>query len=303
MDSANPDCYPKVAIILISQDKRATIADCLEAILTLDYPAYEIIIVDHHTVRPEWVVPGRSYPPIVIVQSPYKLGIASARNLGIAQLSTREVDYIFHLDNDILVKKDCLQELVSTAQCCPQIGLVAPKIYQNNGRILSEGGRYITILGQPILLGLGKQDYSRVTGKIRRIDFATGALGLVRKTVFTQVGLFDTRFDPYGFEDIDWCLRIRKAGFQLVLNEKAIVTHLSDYSFHQETPTRLYETTKKRVLLAQKHLSPPSYYIIFVPFFFLRRCLLVVIKLGLQRKWSLIPVVLKATRETLTRRL
>jgi GT2 family glycosyltransferase len=294
------DHPPKVVLLVISQEARPTLEPCLESLLTLDYPNYEIFLVAHHTVSPEWAGRHRSFPSLTIVQTPRPLGIASARNFGMAQIENREVDYLFHLDNDLLVGKDCLRALVSTAQSHPQAALIAPKILQKNGLILSNGGRYLRAIGQPILLDQGKEDRPPAPGGIRPIDFATGAIGLVRKSLLTQVGAFDTRFDPYGFEDIDWCLRIGKAGWKLVLDERARVIHLSDYSFHQASPARLYETTRKRAFLAKKHLSPTAYHLLFLPYFFLRRSLMVILKLAVQRRWYAIPAVVQATREILT---
>lgn len=299
MDNSIQKYHPRVVIIVISQEDRPVITECLNALLLLDYPAYEILIVDYHTVSPDWA--GRSvlYPPVLIVQTPQRLGIASARNFGMTQIKAIEVDYIFHLDNDLLLPMDFLKEMVSTAKKYPDVALLTPKIYQNNGLLLSRGGRYFGCIAQPILTGLGQKDSLPTEGEIKFIDFATGAIGLIKSAAAVEVGLFDTQFDPYGFEDIDWCLRIRKAGFKIAINEKVAITHFSDYSFHLENPARLYETTWKRVLLARKHLSLSSYYLAFLPYFFLRRCLLVILKLVLQRRWELIPLVMRVGREAI----
>jgi len=297
--------YPRVIVMVIDQDERSTLLPCLEALRVLHYPNYEITLVRplRSTDQPPIFDPG-STPSVTIIQTETRLGIASARNYGLARLKSQQADYVLNLDNDILLQPDCLGELVTTAERHPSAALIAPKIYQNNGRLLSRGGRYLRPIGQPFLLGLGKREPAETRlDRLRSIDFATGAIGLIKMGTLERVGLFDERFDPYGFEDIDWCLRARAAGYQIILNERAIAIHLSDYSFHRECPDRLYETTRKRILLAQKHLPLLLYYSSFVPYFLLRRCLLVVLRLIWQGNWRLIPFIFKASRGLISRRV
>ncbi|MCF6290871.1 MAG: glycosyltransferase family 2 protein [Desulfobacterales bacterium] len=213
----------------------------------------------------------KAYPGLLYRKTDPDTGIASGRNEALRFFLDREYSYILNLDNDIELEKGCLGNLLRELEKNPSTGLAAPYMLNIDGRVLSSGGAYLRNLGQPVIRRQPGRGY-------RNNDFATGAIGLIRRQVVERVGLFDPLFDPYGFEDIDYCLRIRDCGYDIAVASTARCLHFSEFSFHRPTSFNLYHTTKKRLFCARKHVPFISFILFFFPWYFFRRVLLPVLK-------------------------
>ena len=207
-----------------------------------------------------------AYPGLLYSRTGPDTGIASGRNEAVRFFLAREYSYILNLDNDIELEKGCLGNLLQELEKNPSTGLAAPYMLNSDGRVLSSGGAYLRNLGQPVIR-------QRPGGSYRNNDFATGAIGLIRREVVERVGLFDSLFDPYGFEDIDYCLRIRDCGYEIAVVPTARCRHFSEFSFHRATPFNLYHTTQKRLFCARKHVPFFSFVLFFFPWYLGRRVL------------------------------
>lgn len=109
---------------------------------------------------------------------------------------------------------------------CPKVGIVGGKVYYlNKHKIAFCGTRFNFYTGQ---ISLG-----RFPNKIGPTDWVSGCNLLVRKTVLDKIGLFDDRFYFY-FEDLDLCLRAKKAGFQVFYHPRAVLYHQEGKTIDRE---------------------------------------------------------------------
>ncbi|MFQ5717848.1 MAG: glycosyltransferase, partial [Nitrospinales bacterium] len=198
--------YPKTLVALIHADREDCLFRTLESIHALEYPRFSVLVADCGSSDGLQETLKNRFPGLTCLRKKSNTGIASARNFCMDYYLPLDFEFIFLLDNDIELDKFCLLRLADAMQADPSMGMAAPLILNEDGSALSSGGIYFRALGQPALM----KNSDRATADI---DFATGAIGLYRKKALQAAGPFDADFDPYGFEDIDYGLRLKKQGF------------------------------------------------------------------------------------------
>jgi len=285
---------PGITVVILHGDSKGILIKSIESAFKSSHKNLKITVIDNGSKDESVKTVKEIFPELQILFSNENLGIASGRNFGLSRLLDTDTDYFFLMDSDIILDEKCLEELLKVMTSDKKIGIVAPVILKEDGCSLSLGGRYINFMSQPFLLGYDKK-FSKKRGNFlkKEVDYVTGAISLIKKDVFKKVGIFDSRFDPYGFEDIDWSLRVKRAGYKIVVSGKSFATHIGEFSFFRETPERLYETTKKRLFLARKHLPNPFFLLLFLPFFFLRGVLLTSFIYLLKGKLDLIMATIR----------
>lgn len=281
----------RVLLSFICSGRAEILIRSLTAACDQQYPDFEVFVVDC-SPRPLEDALKTRFPGLIYCRKDTDSGIASNRNFAMRKYMSWKHDLVFLLDDDIQLEKDCLSTLVTAIKEDPTVGLAVPLILNENGSVLSGGGIYYKPFGQPRLMRKsGRQD----------LDFASGAIGLYRKEILAAVGTFDADFDPYGFEDIDYGLRLNEKGFRIRLVETAVCRHLTSYSFHNEQAFFLYHTTKHRLICARKHLGPLSFVFAAFPWFLLRRVVFPAIKFALQGENRLSFEVIRGFKDGLAR--
>ncbi|MBO0888224.1 glycosyltransferase family 2 protein [Candidatus Bathyarchaeota archaeon] len=151
------------------------------------------------------------------------LGFARANNLLIRKAKG---DYIVLLNPDTWVTEGWLERLIETAESDSRIGIVQPKTLRPNGLLDSTGHRYTRIWGvyMPGDRGAEEVDRGQYDG-LTELKTCTFAAALVKRRVFESIGLLDERMFLY-CEDMEFCLRARKAGWRVVYSPKSLVYHV-----------------------------------------------------------------------------
>ena len=101
--------------------------------------------------------------------------------------------------------------------------------------------------------GFGGRTGDLCDGPARETDVVSGCVMLIRRSVFDGIGLFDERYF-YSFEDIEFCLRARRAGRRIVLVPQALAYHEGHQSIGAASASRLYYAARNHLLLAQSAL-------------------------------------------------
>ncbi|KMP11582.1 hypothetical protein UR09_03000 [Candidatus Nitromaritima sp. SCGC AAA799-A02] len=254
----------KIIFSILTSGQRESLIKSLRSIQELKVHEKRILLVDS---GPSSALPDKIQEmefDLIHLRVESNSGIATHRAEGLKHLLKLDFDYVLQLDDDVVLQPDCFHHLLATMEEDPRLGLAAPVILDNQGGVLSAGGIYLRYLGQPFLLHTSNP-------VARSLDFATGTMGLIRKSALQETGLFDLRFDPYGFEDIDYCLRMRDKGWSIRLVPDAKCVHVTSYSFHHETVTRLFQTTAHRLLCAWKFAPGFWFFAAFLPWYMIRR--------------------------------
>lgn len=216
-----------IAIVVLNFNKKNDILDCLRSIFNLEYPEIEVIVVDNGSTDGSSEAIKSEYPDVHLVESKINLGVAGGRNVGIKYADQNfNYKYLLFLDDDIVVDKKALTEMVCSFYKDKNIGIVAPKCLMSKtpGVIGYAGGMSVNLFSGKITnIGGGEKD----EGQFDKPGFISscGGLCLISRELINQVGIFDEKFNPYGWEDVDLSLRARQKGFKIFYNHKAVIYH------------------------------------------------------------------------------
>ncbi|MBI4596612.1 MAG: glycosyltransferase family 2 protein, partial [Candidatus Tectomicrobia bacterium] len=111
--------------------------------------------------------------------------------------------------------------------------------------------------------GEGEEDKGQYD-RMEEMDFIIGCCQLIKREVFEKVGFLDEGFSPYGAEDIDFCFRVKEAGYGLLYAPGALLWHCRQSSFTEEFD-RIFNNNCHILRLARKNLSPVYFWGLFVP--------------------------------------
>jgi GT2 family glycosyltransferase len=137
--------------------------------------------------------------------------------------------YVLFLNNDTIVREEWLDYLVRLIEGSDDIGLVGPKLIYHDGR-LQEAGGIIWKDASGWNYGWGDDPEKPEYNYVKDVDYISGACLLVRKSLWNEIGGFDSRFAPAYYEDTDLAFEIRKSGFRTVYQPESEVIHLEGIS-------------------------------------------------------------------------
>lgn len=254
--SARPGRAPRVAVIVLNWNGRDDSIACLESLQKVEYPNYEVMLVDNGSVDGSAAAIRRHFPGQEIVETGRNLGFAEGNNTGIRIALERGADYVLLLNNDTIVHPSLLRELVAAAERCPDGGLFCAKIYYHAEptRIWYGGARW----HDDLMRFQHFYDEAQILPDERgvaAVDYACGCALLARSAVLRQVGLLDPRFF-LTYEDTDLCFRARAAGFASYCVPAAVLWHKISSSFGgAESPLFTYFMTRNLLLWGELHLG------------------------------------------------
>jgi GT2 family glycosyltransferase len=267
----------KVSVVILNWNRREMLLDCLRSIKELDYPLYEIIVVDNASTDGSVQAVRETYPDMVLIENDKNYGAIGGKNIGLRQALQSDADYIYMQDNDIVAAKDALTKLVEVAEADTNVGMVGAMMYDYSkpDTILSAGGT----IDWTQNVSRGRGDMEKDVGqfnKIEAVDYLWGGALLVRKSVLEKVGLFDEDYIGYWFEDSDLSVRVSKAGFKVLFNPFAKVWHKPHATAEQLSFRKKYLAARNAIRFMKKHASPMQWakYLLFsiggLPYMYLR---------------------------------
>ena len=242
-----------IVVLAYNQLKEGT-APCLESIfLHTPEEEYELVVVDNGssdgTAEYLHSIAERRRNVRLVLNRQNK-GYAGGNNDGMRAASG---DCIVLLNNDTLVTPGWLDSLLAPLEGDRSIGLICP--------VTNSAGNEQMVL----LPSLNEANYIEVAGQYTRRNaghlFDTEKLGFycvaMRREVMEKVGLLDEGFGLGMFEDDDYCLRVRKAGYRLVINEGCFIYHKGSLSFKRLDNKEYQEIFQRnREYYRRKHGQP-----------------------------------------------
>ena len=250
VDHSRPTRHPSVAVIVLNWNGLADTLACLASLTELDYSDYEVLIVDNGSTDGSVAAIREHFSEVAVIENGTNLGFTGGNNVGLRHALDREADYVLLLNNDTEVAPDFLSRLIEAMEARPTAGAAGPLIYYHDRPdvIWSAGGEVDWRRGQTRMLGLDQRDVGQFGQQPREVDFVSGCAMLVRRSALEQVGLLDERFFVY-YEEVEWCVRMRRAGFQILCVPQAHVWHRIAPQRQADSPTVHYYMTRNRLLL------------------------------------------------------
>jgi GT2 family glycosyltransferase len=214
-----------------------------------------VILVDNDSSDGTAEAVYTQYPAVCVIRQEENLGFAEGNNVGIRHALDLDADYVLLLNNDTTIAADAIARCVEVAQLHPDIGAVCPLIYFADPPTLiwyagatfdpsrAHSGR---MLGYRQLDG-GQFAHTRETTR------AVGAAVLVPRPVLEEIGLLD-RGLFFLYEDVDWSLRARRAGYRIYVVPDAKVWHrVSATAGGEHSSTNAYYGTRNHIVVCRRH--------------------------------------------------
>ena len=246
----------EVFIIILNYNGKKDTLECLDSLKKIDYQYNEIVLVENGSSDDSENAIKKEFPYVKLIKIKNNAGFTGGNNIGIRSVLKQKADYILLLNNDTIVDKRFLSEMMKVAESDEKIGIVCPKVYfYSRPKILQYAGlRFDISRGKSVLKGYDEEDIGQFDD-IMEMDFCGGTCMLVRREVFEKVGLFDEDYFTY-FEDNDLGFRVKKAGYKIMFCPGAKIWHkVSASSGGQENPLKEYYMSRNRVLFMRKNAT------------------------------------------------
>lgn len=240
---------PRLAIILVNWNRSSDTLNCLESIHASTYQDYIIIVVDNGSRIDQVLKLRQCKSSFALIETGENLGYTGGNNKGIGYAMECKVDYVLLLNNDTFIASDTLQNIMCAADADKQIGILSPKIFFHPARhlIWSAGTVFDNRYLMGYLSGYKIEDKGQFDRE-RDVDYVTGCAMLIQSKVISEVGMLcDDYFAVC--EDLDYCLRVRNAGYRIKYEPSASVWHIeSASSGGSDAPQYVYYQTRNYFL-------------------------------------------------------
>jgi len=261
-----------VSILIVSWNVRDLLRRCLDSIVSSqseDHPApterrrlnTEILVVDNASNDGTVEMLRAEFPTARVIANPANVGFTRANNQALAIAQGR---YLFLLNPDTELYPGALQTLFAYAEQHPRVGIIGPRLFYGDGSPQSSRRRFPTLATAFFESTRLQQWFPRHAAITRyymldtrddetqEVDWVNGAAMFVRRQVYEQVGGFDEQFFMYS-EELDWCYRTQRAGWQIIYLPTAQVTHYEGKSSEQAVAARDIHFHSSKVRFFRKY--------------------------------------------------
>ncbi|MGB2717610.1 MAG: glycosyltransferase [Vicinamibacterales bacterium] len=191
-----------------------------------------------------------SLPRCEILATGRNLGFSGGCNVGIRHALQVGAELVLLVNSDVVLSPHAIGALGRAAAANPQAGIFAPVLLSREepDRIASAGIRFSPATGRMRHILAGQPISTLPPGSTYAIDAVSGCVVLIRRSVFDAAGLLDEQFF-FSFEDIEFCLRARRAGFDVLGVSEAIAYHEGGRSIGRMSPERVYYAARNHLRL------------------------------------------------------
>lgn len=221
-----------ISIIILSWNTKKLLRDCLRSLYVFNPKLYdlEVIVVDNASTdgSPEMV--GRGFNKVNLFQNKENIGFARANNQGIKKAKG---DYLLLLNSDTIVKNKAPVKMARFLEQHPEAGAVGCKLLNPDGTDQPSFGPFPSLFISAVMLfaehWLGGHLVRRSSKQVKETDWVMGSALMVRKEVVEKTGMLDEKFFMY-LEEVEWCYRIKKAGYKIFFYPGAKIIHIGGAS-------------------------------------------------------------------------
>lgn len=264
LDAQSGKDAPLVSIVISNYNGKDHLHECLSSLMRLNYPNYEVIVVDAASTDSSREIIERDFPSVRLIRKG-AIGIGEAINFGIYVAKGSFV--VFDLNNDDIVDRDWLWPQVRVLQHASDVGVVCGKrfCYRSNTVLDSAGGTINFLTGDTPVLGQHRLDSLEFNAQ-REVDYV-GVI-LTRRDVLRRVGLCDPDYYIY-HEDADFCLRVKRAGYKVVYVPSAILWHKGSGTIGKASFKGYYYMSRNEIRFILKNFplqfvfSALGYFVVF----------------------------------------
>jgi len=260
----------RISVIVVSWNVSKLLDVCLQT-LQRDLVGIEseVFVIDNASADDSVEMVRSRHPWVQLIANDANLGFAAANNQAI---KIAKGEYIFLLNPDTEVQPGAVQHLIEFLEQHPKAGIVAPQLINSDGSIQRSCRKFPTFIAMLYeLLGLSRMfpthpifgsykmlDFNH--DELREVDQPEGACLLLRRQVIEEVGVLDEGFFML-FEEVDWCYRIKEAGWQIWFDPAARVIHHYGQSIKQVKARMILSSHRGLYRFWSKHYAKGRWYL------------------------------------------
>lgn len=251
-------------IIVLSWNGREDTLACLASLRSLASDDVGIVCVDNGSQDGSVAAVRATHPDVTVVENGRNLGFSGGNNAGIAHALAHGGQWVVLVNNDATLAPDAIEQLRAAAARHPDAGALAGKLFFVT---LGDEPERIWFAGQRVRLELGyagrPQGYGKPDAPAYRVeqqvDRAAGAFMAVSRPAIEAAGVLDDDLFAY-VEDVDWSVRIRRAGFGVWLVPAAVAHHRVSASTGGERGSThaLYYGVRNSIVVCERHRPLPQ---------------------------------------------
>ncbi|MCP3931916.1 MAG: glycosyltransferase family 2 protein [Bacteroidetes bacterium] len=268
--------FPTVLIIIVTWNKQSYVVDLLNSLNKLHYlqDKMDIVVVDNASTDETVSILKRDFSHVHLIENIENIGGTGGFNTGLAYAFNKpegSYEYLWLLDNDVLVHPDTLSELISVLESEQDIAIAGSTMMQlTTPWRINEMGSFVDLGRGALLHNRHLEDVTGLKGKSVQqlqdekndlsehlkhcqpnmdVDYVAAASLVVRTQVAKEAGLWDDYFIHY--DDVEWCLRIAKLGHRIVVSARSLIWHLP--AEHKVSTWVLYYDNRNVMYMLEKH--------------------------------------------------
>jgi len=243
----------RVNSIIVTWNQTELTAQCLDSLCAAGIDQATIWVVDNGSQPSAVPALAARFPRVQLIRSEHNRGFTGGCNLGAASAATRPAEYLFFLNNDAQVEPATVETLLGALEADPALAAVSPKVYfGDTERVIHSTGMTVDVnSGMVRMLHANEHDRGQADRPADR-EALFGCAMLIRRAAWESVGPFWEPFFAYA-EEVDWCLRARRAGWRLGYVPAAVVWHYASTSLGHNSPLKLYLINRNQLYLRQRH--------------------------------------------------
>jgi GT2 family glycosyltransferase len=240
--------YPKVFIIVLNYNGKEMIKNCLSSLFKLDYSNFEVVLVDNNSKDGSLEMAKTNFSKAHFIKNSQNLGFSAGNNVGIRFSLERMAEYVLLINNDTEVEKDFLSHLVEAGEKDSKIGILSPVIFNGEkNKIWFSGGKIDWLKMRAV------HEQNTKAEEIYETEYLSGCAMLIKAEVFKKIGLLDEDFFLY-YEDADFSIRSRRAGFKNVVVASSWVYHFE--KSEEAKLNKIYWLVVSGLIFFKKNTSP-----------------------------------------------
>jgi GT2 family glycosyltransferase len=254
------DAQEKAVVVMLTLNQRETTLRALRSMSPEERQRFPVLLWDNGSSDGTVEAVAKEFPEVYVHHHPENLGVASGRNAG-AKLAIERFDptHLLFLDNDMVLQPGFAEALLAPFRDDDRIGQTQAKLLylDDPERINDGGGCQINFwVGRTDPVGFKEIDRGQCDAVAPCIS--CGGAMMVRADLFQQLGGFDSIFDPFGPEDLDFSLRLQALGYKALYIPSAVAYHAVNHTFEGGEYTAVYARSKAKHWLRflRRHGTP-----------------------------------------------
>lgn len=240
------------SVIIVNFNTKELLKNCLSSVFSQVGLKFEVWVVDNGSEDGSVQMVKAEFPKVRLIRNKENLGFAKANNL---VLRKAEGNFLFLLNSDTILEDFTLAKNLDFLKRNSQVGALGIKILNFDGSPQPSVGKFYSLINVFLMLfGGGKLGLGRSSpSKISEVDWVSGAAIILRKEILEKVGFLDENFFMY-MEEVEWCYRIKKAGFKIVFYPEVKIVHYTRGSGSKSEA--IWGIYKGLIYFYQKHKPP-----------------------------------------------